>query len=395
MTGCMGKAVLLAWLCLAVSTSAAHAADVAISIGYLRHETVPPPVLSNLDPLPADLGIAGARLAIEDNRTTGLFLGHTYALDLVSVPPEGDFIAAAQSLLAKVRVVLVDAAPGEMTELADLPEARDALLFNVASGEAGLRQEGCRANLLHTVPEGAMLTDALMEVLKAHHWENLALLTGPTAEDAAYATLLKASAAKFGLIIEAEKAWATTADIRLSATEEVPRLTQDLPEHQVLVVADARDDFARYVEHNTWLPRPVAGGSGLVAKGWSAELEQWGAAQLQSRFARQAARKMRPRDYAAWVAVRAAGEAVTRTGKADAPDIRSFLLSDTFNLDGFLGVPLSFRGWNGQLRQPIPVGNARAVVETAPAEGFLHAVNPLDSLGFDEPESRCTAFNRE
>ena len=64
---------------------------------------------------------------------------------------------------------------------------------------------------------------------------------------------------KFGLTIAAEKAWSFDADMRRVASEEVPAFTQDLPEHDLLLVADERGDFARYIPYNTWVPRPVAG----------------------------------------------------------------------------------------------------------------------------------------
>ena len=101
---------------------------------------------------------------------------------------------------------------------------------------------------------------------------------------------------------------------------------------------------------------------------------------------------MRPRDYAAWAAVRTLGEAVTRTGSATPTDLRAFILSDDFELAGFKGRPLSYRRWNGQLRQPVPVVQPRALVAEAPVEGFLHQRNELDTLGLDQGESACTAF---
>ncbi len=97
-------------------------------------------------------------------------------------------------------------------------------------------------------------------------------------------------------------------------------------------------------------------------------------------------------DYAAWVAVRSIGEAVTRSQTIDVPTLKAFLLSDAFSLAGFKGAKLSYRSWNGQLRQPIPLVHAEAVVAQAPLEGFLHRVTELDTLGLDEPESTCQVF---
>ncbi len=50
-------------------------------------------------------------------------------------------------------------------------------------------------------------------------------------------------------------------------------------------------------------------------------LEQWGAVQLQNRFEKSAKRNMQSRDFASFTAIRAIGEAVTRSGKTDAADV--------------------------------------------------------------------------
>ena len=64
-------------------------------------------------------------------------------------------------------------------------------------------------------------------------------------------------------------------------------------------------------------------------------------------------------------------------------------ITKQFTLAGFKGVPLSFRPWNHQLRQPVLLSADRAPVAVAPIEGYLHPKNELDTLGFDEPESKC------
>lgn len=376
----------------ALAWSGAALAEVTVNILYLRHEVMRPPVLSNLDPVPETLGIDGAQLAVAEVATTGNFLGHSYALTVLSVPPEGDFTAAARQALGQAQLLLLDAPAQDMLAVADLPEAAKALLFNISSGEGRLRDGDCRPNLFHTALETAARSDALMQVLQAKQWRRLAMIVGPKPADQAYAQALRHSAAKFGLEILGEKDWTFDTDLRESTMDEIPRFTQDLPDHDVLLVADETDDFGRYVEHNTWLPRPVAGSDGMVPTDWSPVIEAWGAAQLQDRFTRQTGRGMAAQDYAAWIAVRALGDAVTRTGSADPATLRARLLDPALALDGFKGWSLSFRDWNGQLRQPVAVVNARALVTLAPLPGFLHQVNEMDTLGLDRPESTCTAF---
>ncbi|NHB78529.1 ABC transporter substrate-binding protein [Rhodobacter calidifons] len=382
-------------LCVTIAAIAAAApawADLPVAITYMRLEVDRPPVLSNLDPVPEDLGLAGAEIAVKDTQTTGSFLGHSYSLTLASVPPGGDLVAAAREALASSHLILIEADPAAILAVADLPEAQEALLFNVATGAENLRSQDCRANLLHTIPEDAARTDALMQVLQRKQWRTAVMVTGPHPADLALAEAFRRSARKFAVSIAAEKDWTFDTDLRESTMDEVPRFMQDFPDHDVVLIADATDDFGRYIEHNTWIPRPVAGADGLIPTAWSHVIEAWGAVQLQNRFEDHAGRDMRGQDYAAWAAIRAIGEAVTRTNSNDPATIRAFLLDPGFQMDGFKGRGLSFRAWNGQLRQPIAVVNARALVTLAPVEGFLHQRNEMDTLGLDAPESACTAF---
>ena len=73
------------------------------------------------------------------------------------------------------------------------------------------------------------------------------------------------------------------------------------------------------------------------------------------------------------------------------PDQIGYLLNE-LQLAGFKGRPLSFRAWNGQLRQPMGLAHQSALVAMAPLDGFLHSRNELDGLGYDKPESNCKAF---
>ncbi|SNS90968.1 ABC transporter substrate-binding protein [Antarctobacter heliothermus] len=378
-------------LALCLSASAATA-DVSVVIHYLRQDIEQPPVLSNLDPIPEDLGLRGAELALKENTTTGRFLGQTYTMEVTHVPPGGDLPAAARSALALTDLIVLDAPAEALLAVADLPEAANALIFNASAPDDSLRGADCRANLLHSLPSNAMRTDALAQFLVQRRWDDLALIAGTHPDDIAFADALHGSLTKFGLRLRSEKTWAFDADMRRTASQEVPLFTQDLRDHDILLIADEIHDFGRYIAYNTWDPRPVAGSEGLVPVTWSHVVEQWGAAQLQSRFDKLADRPMRSRDYAAWAAVRSIGEAVTRTGSGDTAALRTFLLGPDFELAGFKGRPMSYRNWNGQLRQPIPLVTDRALVAQAPLEGFLHQTSELDTLGQDRPESACTAF---
>ncbi|MDD5273344.1 MAG: branched-chain amino acid ABC transporter substrate-binding protein, partial [Methylovulum sp.] len=187
----------------------------------------------------------------------------------------------------------------------------------------------------------------------------------------------------------AEKTWEHTFDARRTAQSDVAVFSQIDDDYDVLVVADEQGEFGEYLEYRTWSPRPVIGTQGLVATAWHPTHDQWGATQLQNRFLEQAGRAMVEEDYGAYIAVRAIGEAATRTHSAQLPALKNYMLGERFALQGYKGNPLSFRAWDGQLRQPILLAAARSMVAVAPIEGFLHQKTELDTLGFDKPESQC------
>ncbi|WP_253285014.1 hypothetical protein [Ruegeria sp. HKCCD6119] len=135
------------------------------------------------------------------------------------------------------------------------------------------------------MPSDAMRANALAQFLVKRRWDDLVLVAGEHQSDMAFADAMKLSLTKFGLEIRAEKTWRFDADMRHNAAQEVPVFTQDFVDYDVTLVADELGDFARYIPFNTWEPRPVAGSEGLRPVTWSPVVEQWGAVQLQSRFA--------------------------------------------------------------------------------------------------------------
>jgi len=385
-------AILIATASAMTASTKLHADVLDINVIYLEQQRERPPVLSNLVIHPLDEGEQGALLGVADNNTTGKFLKHNYTLETIIVPPEENVVTAAQAALEGANLVVLNMPSDKLLEITDLPNASDDLLFNAGSTDITLRSDSCRSNLLHTLPSRAMLTDALMQFFTKRKWDSIYLLEGNRDVDKLYAASVRRSANKFRISIAAEKQWIDDADMRRNAAEEIPIFTQ-ARKYDAVVVADEDDDFGQYVQYNTWLPRPVAGTTGLEPVTWDRVVEQWGAAQLQSRFEEQSARSMTNLDYAAWAAVRSIGEAVTRTKSTDPAAIGEYLLSDKFALAGFKGAKMTYRTWNGQLRQPIPLVHPQSVVALAPIEGFLHHTSELDTLGLDQPESTCEEMN--
>jgi ABC transporter substrate binding protein (PQQ-dependent alcohol dehydrogenase system) len=377
------------------AAAADEAAPAPLHIGYLTQVAKREAPEPYLDAPPADEGIAGARLGIDDDNTTGRFTGQQFALDEEQVPEGGDVAAGFRHLIGGgLRLVVTDLPKAALLAVADLPEAKDVTLFNAAASDDDLRAENCRANLLHTLPSRAMLADALIEYLLAKQWPRIFLVTGPSEADRAEAAALKHAITKFQARLVVEKPWTYQPGARRSDTghysiaAEVARFTQGVS-YDVLVVADEGDEFGDYLSYATYDPRPVAGTHGLIAAAWARPHQEWGATQLQNRFLALAKRWMTSRDYAAWLGVRAIGEAATRAQSTDTAKLMAYMRGDKFELAGYKGLPLSFRPWDGQMRQAILLFDSRALVSVSPQPQFLHQFSTLDTLGIDRPESKC------
>jgi ABC transporter substrate binding protein (PQQ-dependent alcohol dehydrogenase system) len=378
-----------------LTPAATRAGEQVVQIGWLSRAVKRTLPLSYLDQPPQDEGIQGARLGIADNNTTGHFTGQSFTLAEVIVPENGDVAASLRELAAKgIWLIVTDLAASELLSVAGMPEAAGITFFDAGTADDRLRGEDCRANILHFLPSRAMLADALVQYLVAKRWQNLLLVVGHGDGDREFAGDIRHAALKFQARIVQEKPWTFVPGARRTDTghfaiqAEVARFTQGIT-YDVLVVADEEDEFGDDLSYRTFDPRPVAGTQGLIPMAWARPHEQWGATQLQERFLRQSKRWMTDRDYAAWMSVRAIGEAATRSKSADPTAILAFMRGDRFELAAYKGARLSFRSWDGQLRQPVLLADARSLVSVSPQPGFLHQFSELDTLGIDEPETKC------
>jgi len=361
-----------------------------INIAYLSQEQAIPPQLSSWDPFIKNKGIIGAELGIDDDNTTGEFTGQQFNLKTFIAPLKGAVTETFnKEISSKFQYVVVNLPAVQLNQLSDLPAAKQMLLFDVATVDDALRNEQCRRNVLHLLPSRAMRADALAQYMMKKRWTKWFLIIGQAQEDRLFADAIKRSAKRFGMNIVAEKTWEHTYDARRTIQSDVAVFTQTDDDYDVLVVADEQGQFGDYLDYRTWIPRPVIGTQGLIATPWHKTHEQWGAVQIQNRFKEKAGRWMEEPDYAAYLAVRAIGEAATRTNANKLNTVKDYMLSDAFALNGYTGNPLSFRSWDGQLRQPVLLAAPRSLVAVAPIEGFLHPKTELDTLGYDQPESQC------
>ena len=380
---------------LCVAATQAFAADpVAIGVGYLGVAGTRSTL--SLVEQPADNdGVAGARLAIEDNNTTGKFLNQRFALEERRIREGEDAVQAATDLAARNGFIIADLPADALLKVADALRDRGTLLFNAGAIDERLREADCRANVIHTAPTRSMLADALGQYLVWKQWKRWLLVVGSHDEDKLYADALRRTATRFGAKIVQERNFEDTGGARRTDSgvtliqRQMPVFTQQAPAYDVLVAADESEVFGAYLPYRTWDPRPVAGSAGLVPRSWDAAQDQWGATQMQNRFMKLNSRRMTALDMQAWTAVRMIGEATSRTNSGDIEKVTDFIKGRDFSVAAFKGTKLTLRDWNLQLRQPILLVDGRMVVSVSPQEGFLHQVSELDTLGYDRPESKC------
>jgi ABC transporter substrate binding protein (PQQ-dependent alcohol dehydrogenase system) len=376
--------------------SCALAADpTEIGIGYLRRANLKPS-LSLVEQPAADDGFAGARLAIDDNNTTGKFLNQHFTLEELGLKEGDDAANAAISLADKNLSFIIADLPAEaLLKAADALRDRGVILFNAGAIDDVLREEDCRANVIHVAPTRTMLADGLAQYLVWKQWKRWLLVVGSHEQDRLFADALRRSASRFGAKIVQERVFEDTGGARRTDSgvtliqRQMPVFTQQAPAYDVLVAADESEVFAAYLPYRTWDPRPVAGSAGLVPKSWDAAQDQWGAVQMQNRFLKLNSRHMTALDMQAWTAVRMIGEAASRVNSGDRKKVLDFVKGPDFSIGAFKGQRLTLRPWNLQLRQPILLADGRMVVSVSPQEGFLHQFSELDTLGVDQPETKC------
>lgn len=363
---------------------------------YLGKAYTEPEPLSLVDPIVTDYGIQGARIGLDENNMTGRLIGQKHKLIEAIVPESDDITVKAKELFASGhKLIIADLVPEDLLKVADMPEAADAVIFDIRTVDDSTRQEQCRSNVFHIRPSWAMKADALAQYLSWKKWRRWLLIVGKKPSDLGYAAAVKRAAARFGGMIVEERTYTFESGSRRTDTghqqiqTQMPLLTLNAPEHDVIFVADEEETFGEYVLFRSQDPRPVVGTHGLIATAWHRSFEEYAATQMQNRFERKAKRVMHERDYAGWIAARIFGEAVTRLNKTSAAEVRSYVLSDKFEIAGFKGEGLTFRSWDLQLRQPILIAGPRALVSISPQEGFLHQRTPVDTLGFDRPETKC------
>jgi ABC transporter substrate binding protein (PQQ-dependent alcohol dehydrogenase system) len=190
------RTVIVSGLILTLVSTLAMGEPLAIKIGYLGRAEKKA-TISLIDFPPENDGVAGVRLALEDNNTTGKFLNQHFSLEEVRIK-EGDDPVAIVSQLADrgISLFIADLRADALLKVADAGWPRGLVFFNAGAIDDRLREEDCRPNVIHSAPTRSMLADALAQYLVVKRWRRWLLVVGSHDPDKLYADALRRAAAR-------------------------------------------------------------------------------------------------------------------------------------------------------------------------------------------------------
>jgi len=330
--------------------------------------------------------VDGVQVALDEGGFELEAAGAAVALSPATARSVESARAAAQAAEKAGAALILTDLPADWT-LA-VADAVKLPVLNLGAPDDSLRQQDCRPRLYHLLPSERMRADAVAQTLVSRKWSKLLLLVGPSAQDQQRAATAQAAIKRYGLQVVASKPFKLSTDPRERDLAN-PLLLTASNAYDAVWVVDSDGEFARSLPYRTVLPRPVVGDAGLVALAWHAQFERYGAPQVSRRFFKAAKRAMTDRDWAAWMAGKTLLALASATPKG--PNSAWAQALAKTSVDGSKGVNLSFRAWDGQLRQTLLLTDGQGVIAQAPIEGLLHPTDVLDTLGADAPEKLCKA----
>ena len=282
-----------------------------------------------------------------------------------------------------------------MERVAKIADELKMVTVNVRHSNASLRESLCLEHLFHTIPSDNMYFDALSQFLVFRGWRKVLVIQGPTTTDNNRADALTSSLEKFGASIVDRRTF-TLSHHPDDRDKNRPDFLTGGVSYDVVAVVDSEKDYGRYLQYSTRSARPVVGDVGLTPTSWHYALERYGAPQLNERYRTfkigeplGAQVAMTDAEFAAWSAVKLVTNSINSRRNDASFNLKSLLDDPASQVDLYKGTRGSIRRWNHQLRQPILLSTADAVVAVAPMPKFLHPKHYVDTLGKDEPESVC------
>lgn len=374
--------------------TAGSAPDSAVKIGFvgLKNDVRYHPQIAytRIEISPALHPVEGARLAVSDMKIVTDAAGLQLSLDEQEATDANDAVARLQAMAASgERFAVVDLPGDVLAQVGPAMADTRMTLINATAPQDALR-EMCLPNVLHAAASDRMLADAYTQFLRHRNWLKVLILQGDQPRDKEMADAFEQSAGRVGVTIVARRQFTLSTDPANRENNDTLLITGGL-DYDVIYIADSLGEYSRKLPYATLLPRPVMGSTGLTAAEWHWSWDQDSATQVTLRFQRasEGNRVMSGYDWDAWMAVKAIITAYVKSRSSDPEKIDAFLKGKRLKLDGSKGIEMDFRPWDRQLRMPIVLSTSNATIGVAPFDEFLHENNDLDSLGVDQPESKC------
>ena len=364
-----------------------------ISIAYIEIEDDvrydPDIAYARIQLQPSGRPFTGALVAYEESNRISEIVGKKLEINKIRLSKIDDIYLKIEELAKEdVHFFIIDADKSFFANISNL-KTNNVVIFNISVQDNVIRNELCDIRVFHTIPSYAMLSDSIAQYLVYKNWKKVLVLEGPNKADKEISKSFQDSISKYGLQVVDLKDFILSNDPRKREESNLTLLTAG-KKYDVIYLADSQGEFGRYLPYSTKLPRPVIGSTGLTAETWHWSFERHGAPQLNSRFEKlEQSRRMTGYDWSAWAAVNIIFKSAMKSKSVNFEKIKNYFTNDNFGFDGFKGPRLSFRTWNNQLRQPILLSTHNALIKKTPIKGFLHKKNNLDTLGFDELESKC------
>lgn len=339
---------------------------------------------------PALHPVEGARVALKDMKILTDAANVQLSLDEQEAADANDAVAKLQAMAAAGERFAILDLPGDMVaQVGPALASTKITLINATAPQDALR-EMCMPNVLHAAASDRMLADAYTQFLRHRNWLKVLVLQGDQPRDKEMADAFQASAERSGIQIAARKQFTLSTDPANRENNDTLLITGGL-DYDVIYIADSLGEYARGLPYATQLPRPVIGSTGLTASEWHWSWSQDSATQITLRFQRasEGNRVMSGYDWDTWMAFKAVATAYAKSRSTDPEKIDAYLKGKRLKLDGSKGILMDFRPWDRQLRMPIVLATSDSTVGAAPFPEFLHEGNELDSLGVDQPESKC------
>ena len=337
----------------------------------------------------------GAKLAVSEANRLKRITKVNVTLDHLRVNSEKSLYDLMSSEdIKKYQAILLDISIKKFEIIQKLFKKNSStIFFNISNQSNSLRSNTCFENLFHTFPSDMMKTDSIAQFLVQKKWNKTLMLTGSLEQDKNLAKSFKESAKKFGVKILEENYFVNSNDPRNREKNDLSYLTKGKGYNSIFI-SDIDGEFSLTVTNNSVSAASVVGSSGLIPLGWHWSYLRHGAPQVNGRFEREFDRRMTERDWSAWIAVKSISESILRTKSVQTDDIKRYLITNNFKVDGSKGISLNYRSDTKQLRQPIfLVSGDNWVTNVAPLENFQNRKNNLDTIGIIKQNSKCKENN--